>query len=53
MLGRKVAVLHQGEMEAQHTQAFRFEASGLPSGTYMVRVLGERFVTSQAVILLK
>ena len=53
MLGRKVSVLHRGQMEAQHTQAFRFDASGLPSGTYMVRVMGERFVTSQAITLLK
>ena len=53
VVGRRVAVLHDGIIEAQTTQAFRFEAGSLPSGLYLVRVLGERFLTSHTITLVK
>src|SRR5690606_9405290 len=40
MLGRRVAVLHDGHTEpGRHTVAF--DASGLPSGAYLVRLTTE------------
>ena len=53
VVGRRVAVLHDGLLEAQTTQALRFEAGSLPSGMYLVQVLGEYFVTSQTITLVK
>ena len=53
VVGRRVAGLHDGIIEAQTTQAFRFEAGSLPSGLYLVWVVGERFLTSQTITLVK
>ena len=53
VVGRRVALLHDGVLGAQTTQAMRFEAGSLPSGLYVVRVLGEHFVTSQTITLVK
>ncbi len=52
-MGRRVAALFDGFMESQTTHAFTFSAEGLPSGLYVVRVLGERFITSQTITLIK
>ena len=53
VVGRRVALLFDGLMEAQTTHAFAFEAGSLPSGLYLVRVQSEYFVTSQTITLLK
>ncbi len=53
IMGRRVAMLYDGLIEAQTTRAMMFEAESLPSGLYLIRVLGERFVTSQTVTLVK
>jgi len=34
-------------------QTVRIDGSGLPSGTYMIRIVGETFVDAQSVTLLK
>ncbi len=52
-MGRRVATVFDGFMESQTTHAFTFSAEGLPSGLYLVRVLGERFITSQTITLIK
>ncbi len=56
VLGRAVATLADGELEAgQH--AVRFDASGLPSGMYLVRLAADgpsgSFVTTQRVTRLR
>lgn len=53
MMGREVAVLFQGTMEANQTRALVFDAGNLPSGQYMYRVVGETFKSSRTVTLLK
>ena len=53
VVGRQVATLFEGMLEAQTTRAFTFEAGSLPSGLYLIRVVGERFITSQTITLVK
>jgi hypothetical protein len=52
-LGRRVAVLFDGTMAANQSRAFVFEAAALPSGLYVIRAAGERFVATQHVVLAK
>ncbi len=40
MLGKTVAVLHQGRVRAGRS-AYRFDATGLPAGAYVVQVLAD------------
>lgn len=51
-LGRRVAVLHDGEWTAGR-HALSFEAIGLPSGTYLVHAEGETFRATRRVTLVK
>lgn len=52
LLGRTVSTLHDGPLAAQvHT--FTFEASGLPSGLYLVRATGETTTALQPLVLAK
>ena len=53
VVGRRVATLFDGFMDAQTTRSMVFEAGGLPSGLYLIRIVGERFVTTQVVTLVK
>lgn len=53
LLGRRVAQLHDGVLAGQTAHGFTFEASGLPSGTYLIQAQGARFQQSQLVTLLK
>ncbi|MFQ5571494.1 MAG: trypsin-like peptidase domain-containing protein, partial [Rhodothermales bacterium] len=53
VVGRRVATLFDGFMEASSSRSMVFEAGHLPSGLYLIRALGERFVTSQTVTMLK
>ncbi len=53
LLGHRVAVLHEGVMEAQERYLFTFEAGNLPSGLYLIRAAGEQFTSTQRVTLLK
>ncbi len=53
LLGQQVAQLFDGFLESESTRAFTFKADHLPSGLYLIRVLGERFTTSHTVTLLK
>lgn len=49
VLGRQVGTLHDGPLPAQETERVSLNASqlGLSSGTYFVRVQGERFTATQ------
>jgi len=53
VLGQRVALLHQGLLEAGRTTVVRFNGEQLPSGLYVVRVQGEHFAASQTVTLMK
>ena len=52
-LGRRVALLHEGVLEAGAARPFQFEAASLPSGMYLVRAQGEAFTQTRRVTLLK
>jgi|GEM_PF-3517546 len=52
-LGQRVSVLHEGIMEANTTHTFRFGASHLPSGMYIIRIEGKSFSSNRKAILLK
>ncbi|NND72290.1 MAG: T9SS type A sorting domain-containing protein [Rhodothermales bacterium] len=51
--GRRVQVLHNGNLAALERHSFRIDGSTLSSGTYIVRVAGEDFTDSQSLSLLK
>jgi hypothetical protein len=53
MLGRQVQVLWSGEAEAGRMQEVRIDGSGLPSGVYLVRAVGNGFAQTQRVTLIK
>ncbi|MEL6613456.1 MAG: T9SS type A sorting domain-containing protein [Bacteroidota bacterium] len=51
VLGRQVAVLHEGTLSAQTLHSFSLDARGLSSGLYLYRVTGESFSATRRVIL--
>jgi hypothetical protein len=53
LLGRRVAQLHDGQLEAKERHTFTFEADNLPSGLYLIRTVGATFSNTQQVTLLK
>ncbi|HMB90884.1 MAG TPA: T9SS type A sorting domain-containing protein [Rhodothermales bacterium] len=53
MLGRRVAELHNGLVEANQIRTFRFKADNFSSGTYFLRAVGNTFLTTQQVLLVK
>ena len=53
VVGRRVALLHDGLLEADELHRFVFEAPHLPSGLYLYRVLGEHFSDVKSMTLVK
>ncbi len=53
VLGQVVATLYQGNAAAGEMQTVRIDGASLPSGTYVVRLVGETFSQTQRVTLLK
>ena len=53
VLGRRVAVLHDGVIPAHRPVALQVDARSLSSGLYIVRVLAEQFVASRKMTLLR
>src|SRR5690606_9884493 len=53
VLGQRVATLFDGAMDADATRTFSLDGTGLATGPYVVRVVGERFAESRRVTLLK
>ena len=53
MLGRRVTTLYQGMVEAKQQRTFTFEAGSLPSGPYFIRAVGESFIDTQQVLLVR
>ena len=48
-----IAVLFAGTVEANQVQSVTIDGAGLPSGMYIVRVIGDRFSDALSVTLLK
>ena len=53
MLGRRVRVLYAGRLPAGEAHLFTFNADGLPSGLYMIRVEGPSFAATRPVMLVR
>lgn len=53
VVGRQVAVLHRGFIASESSRTFRFDGANLPSGMYLIRAVGEQFIASQSITLLK
>ncbi len=53
LLGQRVLALYRGVPEAGVTRTLEIDGSGLRSGVYVVRVLGETFVDTQTITLIK
>jgi len=53
VMGRLVVTLHDGRLTANQAHHFTFEASGMPSGTYFYRALGETFAETRTMVLQK
>lgn len=52
-LGREVTTLFNGFVESNQFETIRIDGSGLPSGTYTVRMEGESVLGSTRVVLIK
>ena len=53
VVGRQVATLHDGILEANESYQFTIDGAGLASGAYFVRIAGETFTNSRRITLLK
>jgi hypothetical protein len=53
ILGRRVAVLRDGPMLSNRTETLTVESDGLASGHYFVRVIGDDFVTTRRVTVVR
>ena len=53
VVGRRVAVLHDGLLEADQLHRFVFGARHLPSGLYFYRVTGRHFSDVKSMTLVK
>lgn len=53
VLGRRLVVLHEGQLAAGTAHTFRLNGRDLISGIYLVRVTGESFAQTRRVILAK
>ena len=47
VLGRRIAEVFTGSVEAGETRRFTFDTAGVPGGSYVVRAEGETFEISQ------
>ena len=52
-VGRRVARLHDGPLEAGREHAFTLEAGRIPAGIYLVRAKGEAFSATETVALIR
>ena len=53
LLGREVALLYEGVLPANQSRLLTFDGTGLASGLYLVRAIGDAFVAKQKVTLSK
>ncbi len=52
-MGRRVAVLHDGALEAERPYGFLFDAGGLPGGLYLFQATGDLFSATESALLVK
>ncbi|MEM8560205.1 MAG: endonuclease, partial [Bacteroidota bacterium] len=52
-LGRRVALLHEGLLAAEQLHTFEFQSGMLPSGLYVLRLLGEETTHTRRVTLVR
>lgn len=52
-LGQQVKSLYDGQMRANESKSFTFEAEGLPTGIYLYQVKGETFRIARQVSFIK
>ena len=53
MLGRRMALLHDGMMAANRVHTFALDGAGWASGTYLYRVAGATFSVIRTVVLVR
>ena len=53
LLGRRVALLHEGFLPSGTPQSFTFDPAALPSGTYLLRATAETFSAVRPVTFVK
>lgn len=53
LVGKHIATLFDGPVQANESKSVVFEATNLPSGIYLYRIAGEDFSTTRQVVLLK
>lgn len=53
VLGREVRSLHDGELNANQTRTLSLDASGLSSGMYFLRMMGERGTETRQVTVVR
>ena len=53
VLGRHIAMVHDGLLEHDTRHQFSLEAANLPAGTYFVRIEGERFAETRELTLVR
>lgn len=53
LLGRRVALLHDGPLAAGTPHSFTFDAGHLPTGRYLLRAHGDHFTRQQMMTLMK
>ena len=53
LVGKHIATLFDGPVQANESKSVVFEASNLPSGIYLYRIVGDDFSTTRQVVLLK
>lgn len=53
VMGRRVATLHEGQLDANETYNFTVDGANLASGAYFVRIAGEAFTEARRITLLK
>lgn len=53
MLGRRVANLYEGTMEAGRVHPLVFDAAAHPSGPYFIQAVGETFLETKRIVLVR
>ena len=52
-LGRRIALLHDGELAAGSTHTYTIDGHSLATGTYLLRIVGAGFIETQQLVLVK
>ncbi|NBC86548.1 MAG: T9SS type A sorting domain-containing protein, partial [Bacteroidetes bacterium] len=53
LLGRRVAVLHDGELPSNRTETIGLDTDGLASGQYFVRIRGDQFMETRRMTIVR